>query len=142
MEEEIDSVVGDVGSSDVDDSLQELEGMKEALAEVQAELDKVRFEKSLAVELTRAGAIDVEAAIKLAGEGEEVKEIVDSLRNSKPYLFDRKVVGEIGGAITASVKVRKSVGLDKLSEAAKRAKKTGRRRDLFEYLKLRRSLRK
>ena len=141
MEEEIDDVV-DVGSVEGDDSSQEIEGMKEALAEVNAELEKVRFERALAVELTRAGVIDLEAGMKLAGKGEDVKGVVDSLKQGKPYLFDRKVVGEIGGAITASVKVRKSVGLDKLSEAAKAAKNTGSRRDLFEYLKLRRSLKK
>ena len=140
MEEENVDVV-DVGMEE-SVSGKEIEGLQEALAEVSQELEKVRFEKSLAVELTRAGVIDLDAAMKLAEKGEDVSQVVDSLKQSKPYLFDRKLVGEIGGAITASVKVRKSVGLEKLVEAAESAKSTGSKRDLLEYLKLRRSLRK
>jgi len=124
---------------------EELAQAKSEAAKAGEELSRARTERELMGKLSAAGAMDLEAAVVLAkarleaSEGAEVDKVVEALRKEKGYLFGG--AGEAGHSArkTAGAKDRVSSNQTVLERAAKRAAATGRRADLQEYLKLRRS---
>ena len=117
----------------------DIERLREELGEMSEQLSRVEFEKQLAVELTRAGVIDLDAGLKLIGPGVEVEEVVGELKRERPYLFVK--AGSNGSGITQGVKVRRKDRMkEKLEKAAESARGSGDRKELYEYLKLRRLL--
>jgi len=128
------------------------ETLSEQLAQVRSEaanmaeeLKGARMERELMGKLSAAGAIDIEAAVVLAkarfgaSEGAEVDKVVEALRKEKGYLFAGVAEGSFSAKKTAGAKERIS-SRQVLERAAKKAAATGRRADLQEYLKLRRSV--
>lgn len=118
---------------------------KEAeLSELSGELESARLDQKLIGKLFHAGVHDLEAALLLAkarigGDGKsDLDSSIEQLRKEKSYLF--------GNQSTSSVALQRSSGAKEkgvnnqtvLERAAKRAATTGDRKDLQEYLKLRR----
>ncbi|MFC1780938.1 hypothetical protein ACFLZ8_01560 [Planctomycetota bacterium] len=128
-----------------------VEDLTEQLAKEQAErqeislqLSSIQTEQKLTHKLITAGTIDVESAVLLAKErlGSEkdtdAEEVVEQLRKEKPYLFGN--ASEIVTAEkTAGARERLNSTHAVLEKAANKAAVTGNRRDLHEYLKLRRN---
>ncbi|MHC4131772.1 MAG: hypothetical protein ACYSSP_04240 [Planctomycetota bacterium] len=122
----------------------ELEKVKAEATEASKQLDMIRFEQTLKDKLTAAGSIDLEAALLITKArleveaGADLDSIIEQLKKEKSHLFVDS--GEMGHlSKTAGVKERASSGEVILERAAKKAATTGTRRDLQEYLQLRRN---
>ena len=128
-----------------------VEDLGEQLAQVQVEreqiskqLSNLQTEQKLMNKLIAAGTIDVESAVLIAKErlqsqkDTDADEVVGQLRKEKPFLF-----GNSTPVVTAQKNsgARERLGSTQavLERAAKKAATTGNRRDLHEYLKLRRN---
>ena len=119
----------------------DIERLQNELEEVSAKLEKVEFEKKLTIAFAEEGVIDLDAALKLAEQGKDATEIVAELRDKKPYLFRGKK-GQ-SSEMTSGVKRREASNdksKEKLGSIAEVARRSGSRKDLCEYLKLRRTL--
>jgi hypothetical protein len=116
------------------------------------ELGAIRIEQKLIRKLTAAGVADLEAGVLLAksrveGDGDEhIDKVIEQLKKEKQYLFssskssvpsDKAGFGVVRG--TAGAKERGAGGQVVLERAAIRAAQTGDRKDLQEYLKVRRN---
>ena len=120
--------------------------------DLQERLKHASQEMELTQQLVKAGAIDVEVATLLAkkqlkGRGQELqdsRELVESLRRERPYLFGDGPNESAGGLAgpTAGVRSRKSAGTSNLSRMAQRAAQSGSAKDMQEYLRVRRSVRR
>jgi len=124
--------------------------------EMAARLTAARREAELTREMMKAGAVDVEAGVLLAGrrlearsEGDDersIGEVISELRRERPWLFREAGSDGGGGAAgpTAGVRGRQAGGqatLGRLGGLAQRAQESGTRRDMQEYLRLRRAVR-
>ena len=124
---------------------QQLTQTREQLSELTEQLQQARQEKELIGKLSGAGVIDLEAAVLLAkvrlerDDKADLDGCIEQLRREKPYLFGRNGGGSVTVHKTAGSKERGS-NRGVLERAAKRAATTGDRKDLQEYLKLRRGL--
>ena len=123
----------------------ELADAKEQISQVTGELTSIKTEQKLMRKLALAGASDLEAAVllartRLAGDSDsEIDSAVEQLKKEKQYLFSRSGSGAMKAAATAAAKDKLSSSQAVLERAAKKAAVTGDRRDLQEYLKLRRN---
>ncbi len=123
----------------------ELEQTKAELSEAAEELASIKTEQELTRKLSAAGASDLEAAVLLAKsrlEGSDSKDVdncIEQLKKEKQYLFGRAGTTNLTVKKTSGVKNR-AVGQSVLEQAAKKAAGSGDRRDLQEYLKLRRNV--
>ncbi len=123
----------------------ELEQTKAELSEAAEQLGSIKTEQELTRKLSAAGATDLEAAVLLAkagleGDGKpDVDGCVEQLKKEKQYLFGRAGTANLTVKKTAGVKSRTG-GQSILEQAAKRAAGSGDRKDLQEYLKLRRNV--
>ena len=128
----------------------QLEDTQQQQQELKASLDETKEEMELTHQLTKAGAIDVEAALLLAqknlktsgGNDNDTNRLVESLRRERPYLFSN-VVNEVSATLagpTAGVRSQNHSGTSMLTRAAQQAQKSGDRKDMQEYLRLRRSV--
>lgn len=123
----------------------ELANAKEQISKVTGELAGIKTEQKLMRKLAQAGASDLEAAVliaqtRLAGESDgEIDNAVEQVLKEKPYLFGRNSSGNMKATATAAAKDKLSSSQVVLERAAKRAAVTGDRRDLQEYLRVRRS---
>ncbi len=127
----------------------ELEQTKAELSEAAEQLASIKTEQELIRKLSAAGASDLEAAVLLAKsrlEGSDNKDVdgcVEQLKKEKQYLFGRAGTVNLTVKKTAGVKSRtggQSGRIAGLEQAAKRAAGSGDRKDLQEYLKLRRNV--
>lgn len=119
----------------------DIERLQNELDEVSEKLERAEFEKNLSIALTQEGVIDLDAALKLAEQGKEPAEVAAELKDCKPYLFNTAKQQSPG--VTSGVKVSTGVSgrvSDKLNKVADTARSSGSRKDLCEYLKLRRTL--
>ncbi len=126
-----------VDAADNEPQTDDIEQLQEKLSDANEQLDKARFENLLAVELGRAGVIDLEAAIKLAGPGDNPTDVTSELKSERPYLFANPRSAS-PPSLGPRARRRENVKAQ-LTAAADTAKNTGSRKDLYEYLKLRRS---
>lgn len=124
--------------------------IEQELATARAALAQLETRHRLERELEQAGAIDLQTAILLAelelnaAEESSVESTVESLRASKPYLFQS--AGHTGGpspwpgpgAVSAAMAAHAPRTNDALSAAAAEAAATGDRAALLRYLQLRR----
>jgi hypothetical protein len=123
----------------------ELSDARGQIDKLTEELGSIRLEQKLMRKLTAAGANDLEAASLLAksridGEGDEgIDRAIEKLKKEKQYLFSKG--GSAGAAVrgTAGAKEKVSSGQLMLERAARRASETGDRKDLQEYLRVRRN---
>lgn len=120
----------------------DIDRLREELDQVNQQLSQAEYEKALSLELTREGVIDLDAALKLAGSGDDVVGVVSDLKGQKPYLFAKT----LGSVATVSLGVKSSNNRVnsqiKLEKAAEQARGSGSRKDLYEYLKLRRVMKR
>ena len=120
--------------------------------ELQEKLQKIQVNRDLTQALVQAGAVDLEVALLLAekkfSQADEngpadVGKIVDHLRRDRPGLFaggiSEPAVPTAG--LTAGVRSRVDGRRTALARLAERASHSGSRKDIQEYLRLRRSLR-
>ena len=124
-----------------------------AQQQAQEKQDRSRQEMELTKELVAAGAMDVEAALLLAqrrmkssSSKNELsnRQVIEALRQERPYLFGGGV-GEdfrLWSSPTAGVRSGGNSGGRFLSHLAERARSSGDRRDMQEYLRMRRSVRR
>lgn len=143
----------------------ELAEAKSQVDKLCEELGTIRIEQKIIRKLTAAGAADIEAGVLLAksrveGDGfptgsglttssdEHIDSVIEQLKKDKPYLFGSSKAsgsGNKAGFGTAAVrgtggaKDRGVGGQMILERAAVRAAQTGDRKDLQEYLKVRRN---
>lgn len=124
----------------------ELAETKSQLSQVSEELRNVHREGELAKRLAAKGAIDLETAVLVAGAKIEedaeadMDKVIEEMKKEKQYLFGGASQGSAGNIKkTSGVKDKMQNGQAILERAAKRAATTGNRKDLQEYLKLRRS---
>ncbi len=118
---------------------QQVDDLQTQLAETQAKLAGAEFVRELSVELTRCGVIDLDAALKLADDGQDAKAAAEQLRQDKPYLFAAKP-GAMPGPTAGVRSVHTDNSQARLKVASQQAAQSGNRRDLYEYLRLRRAL--
>ena len=122
----------------------ELEQVREEHSKVRSELGEVKLERRLVDKLAAAGAKDMEAALVLAksrikgGAERDVDGVVDELRKEKGYLFFEGDIGDVAGK-TRGGRSRFEGGRGRAAGAAKQAVVSGSRRDVHEYMRLRRS---
>ena len=125
--------------------LSEAKGQIDKLTE---ELGTIRVEQKLLHKLTAAGVSDLEAAVLLArsrvdGDSDEkIDSAIEQLKKEKQYLFGKGGSGGMAVRGTAGAKqsaAGRSSGQVVLERAALRAANTGDRKDLQEYLRVRRN---
>lgn len=127
---------------------QQLERLNEELRDVGVKLDEAnqtisgleRRQQADAL-LVDAETIDMEAARLLTEQAvlmmdePDIKLAVDDLRRHKPYLFRRRHDPDL----SAMAPTIQPTGHDPAEQAAQNAARTGDRRDLLSYLRLRRT---
>lgn len=127
------------------DAQQEL---KAAIEELQALRDAVaglEMSREIDQQLVRARAIDLETARLLVQrelermESPDIARAVGELRRSKPFLFGQGsgFIGALGSGASAGVSAS---ALNQIDEAAEEARRSGDRRALLRYLRMRRSV--
>lgn len=124
---------------------EELARAQRQVEQMAEQLSGVQVKQKLTRKLAAAGAVDLEAAVLIAGprvEGDsdaDVDGVVEQLKKEKQYLFASNNGGAVTAQRTAGVKDRMQNSQTILERAAKKAAETGSRTDLQEYLKLRRN---
>jgi len=144
-------------ATEVEQQLTDLQAQQERrseeLAEAEAQRDEARHqlqaaENRLAAErkLTQAGVVDVETASLLLArradldgdlDAEELDRRIEELLLEKPFLRDRTGGGSLPPG-TAAAREPAEAPAARLADAAQRAASTGGRRDVADYLRLRR----
>jgi hypothetical protein len=131
----------------------ELSEAKSQIERLTEELGTIRVEQKLIRKLTAAGASDIEAAVLLArsrvdgdgstsltaGSDEKIDGAIEQLKKDKQYLFTKSSSTGMTVRGTAGAKQKVSSGQVVLERAALRAANTGDRKDLQEYLRVRRN---
>ena len=123
---------------------------EEQQKELETRLDKARLENELIRSLSQAGTADMEAALllvkermsKQVGEQRDFAGIIQSLRKEKPYLFSLHLdeSAYIAPGLSSGIRCRESFGGTTLRKLAERARQSGARRDMHEYLRVRRGV--
>ena len=117
---------------------QELEQMQQSLEASQQTITALERRQRIDQLLNEANPIDLEAARLLTEvtvsqmDKEDVAEAVADLRRHKPYLFRRTQ------PTTKTMSARIDDVIDAADDAAEQAARSGDRRDLLHYLRLRR----
>ncbi len=121
----------------------QLAAAKTQAAELNAKLSDVTLEQQLFRRLTEAGASDIESALLLAKsrlkDGGDVDGCIRQLRREKSHLFASGGSAGVFPARTAGVRSRGDDAATVMAKAAGKAAATGNRKDLQEYLKIRRN---
>jgi hypothetical protein len=110
---------------------------------LRSELETVRDEQELISKLSEAGAEDIEAAVLLAkkrlseDESGDIDGCIAELCREKGYLFKGRAAAKLS-VKTAGARSREDGVVSSAARAAKQASVTGSRRDVQEYLRLRR----
>jgi hypothetical protein len=124
---------------------EQLAEANQRLAQMSRDLDHLQVEQQLTQRLAAAGATDLEAAVliakaRMSGTADtDVDTCLDQLKKEKSYLFGGGTEGTVARK-TAGVKDRMTHSQTVLERAAAKAARTGKRADLQEYLRVRRSL--
>ena len=133
---------------------QQVEKLSKQLSETRQEfddvcrrLDETRVEGELTEQLVDAGVNDMEVARLLvkkrldgvADDGHDVASVVDKLKSERPGLFDGQEQNDnIVPGPTAGVRGSNDAGKGTLSRLASKASESHSRKDLQEYMRLRR----
>ena len=127
----------------------QLETLEKEHRAVEGQVEQMKQETELTQQLTQAGVKDLEAALLLAqrrlqdgnGEKQDVPQVIEQLRTERSYLFDGGEEIEVGlTRPTASVRTQSQSGVQALSRMAERVRTTGSRKDMQEYMRIRRSV--
>ncbi len=127
-----------------------VEELEQRQAENEERLQDAQTERMLTEALVKAGAADLEAAVILAkhklqqsgGDGKNPASVAEGLRQERPYLFEESAGRGVSGAmrLTAGVRGEAYGGKGALRQSAARAAASGSRKDMQEYLRMRRSM--
>ena len=125
---------------------QQVESLSEQLGEAQSQLATVGLEGELTRQLVAAGAVDLEVALLLVKQqcdssdeaGRDVGAVVEQLRQKRPSLF--ATANDVLAQPTAGVRRTNQGPGVRLEQMAQRANQTQSRKDMQEYLRLRRSV--
>jgi hypothetical protein len=123
----------------------ELQQARAEANEASERLRDVRLEQELARKLVVAGTVDVEASVLIAKAameaepGRDAGSVIEQLKKERPYLFSVQDKGGSAAKKTSPVKDRMQNSQTVVKRAARKAAETGSRRDLEEYLRLRRN---
>ena len=128
----------------------QLKQTEEAGQAKHSELEAAVQEKQLMGKLIEAGATDIEVALMLAsqklqerqGDKASVQPVIEELRTARPGLFGNQSYGSGFGVLTAGTRPQPCGASVSLGRLAERATRSGNRRDVQEYLRLRRSVRR
>jgi hypothetical protein len=119
----------------------ENESLRARVAELEAALSSLESGQALERALLDEGVIDLETALALAGPrvagGEEASSVAAELARSKPFLF-RRASALAGSSVGASASGVSGGEAATLSSLAAEARRSGDRRALSRYLRLRR----
>ena len=111
--------------------------------EMNAKLADAALEQQLFQRLTEAGASDIESALLLAKsrlkDSSDIDSCIRQLRKDKSHLFASGSLAGVFSAKTAGARSRSEDPAAALAKAANKAATTGNRKDLQDYLKLRRN---
>ena len=116
---------------------------KEALM-LSEQLDNLRSEQQLTKKLIAAGTVDVESAVLLVKtrmqeqKDLDVDELIEQLKEDKQFLF-KNSSKNVTTMKTSGAKDHTTDVYANLANAARKAADSGSRRDLQEYLKVRRN---
>ena len=111
--------------------------------ELNDKIKEYEVQNSIIIELSKAGVKDMESGIALVrsrmqnGTRDNIDELVTELKSEKQFLFGG--INSRAADKTAGVKNLAPETEKILAQAAKRAAASGSRRDIQEYLKLRRN---
>jgi hypothetical protein len=127
----------------------ELESQQSARQQAEAESARAGRQQEWTAALLQEGTVDLEAALLLVerrlGRDDAVEadagEVIRALRRERPWLFADASAERGLAQPTAGARGRSTSGGAVLRQAAQRAQQSGRRRDVQEYLRLRRSVR-
>jgi len=138
-----------IAEQQVEQLSQKLQEREREQETIQKRLGEVQLETELTQRLVKAGAVDIELALllakkKLSGGGEmDTQALVAELQKDRPILFSDSI-GETAATLagpTAGLRPQNRGGLSNLSQKARQAQQSGSRKDMQEYLRLRRSVR-
>ena len=126
---------------------QQLAESEQKLGETQGRLATVGLEGELTRQLVVAGAVDLEVALLLAKEqcgssdetGPDIGAVVEQLRQKRPGLFGTS--NDSFAPATAGRRRANQGSGARLEQMAQQANQTQSRKDMQEYLRLRRSVR-
>lgn len=127
----------------------ELERTKQNERQAIRQLSEVNNRVKIDNALTQAGAIDLEAARLLLRErmdisgdvdGKQLKAAIGEMLASKPYLRSSRVPGGSMPSPTLASRLPQASEASQLAGLAQRAAVSGSRKDIAEYLRLRRQI--
>jgi|GEM_PF-241871 len=141
----------------VEELHQHLQSIEQEKKEAQTHMGQMVVEKEITRQLVRAGVIDLEAGLLLVqskitksdgdqlseniGE-DEIKGMIETLRNERSYLFCG-AISEVSAGLagpTATVRSHGRGGINTLTRLAQQAQHSGSRKDIQEYMRMRRSV--
>ena len=125
----------------------QLEQREEEYSVTHHRLTTLERENALTRQLLRAGATDIEVTLLLTQEkldGNEASEkemsaAIETIRTERPYLFAGGDAGRVGPS-SAGVRPGPMYGREALRRQAEKTTSSNSRKDMQEYLKLRRSV--
>ena len=131
----------------LDEQLRENERQQQ---ETQKQLEEATSECEIMQKLMQAGAADMEVALVLTkqrlqsqhGDGQEVDSVIEELHAARPYLFGESRDPVRFGSPTSGVRSEDHGSLTSLKRMAEKAASSGDRRDVQQYLRLRRSVKR
>ncbi|MBI9015778.1 MAG: hypothetical protein JEZ07_00820 [Phycisphaerae bacterium] len=114
--------------------------------DLQQKYQETKLENELTAKLAQCGAVDIEAAILLARKNLEagdvdIKSVIEQMQIKRPYLFASNKSTTNLGSLTAGVRSGKKVSENVIDNLAHQAQQSGSRRDMQQYLKMRRAIR-
>lgn len=136
----------------VEELTRQLSRHEQEQSSAQGRLKEALEEKDLTHALVRAGVTDLEAALLLAqkklkaadGTEQDMNGLIGSLRSERPYLFSN-AVEEVAATLavpTAGARTQSHGSSGTLLRLAEQARQSNDRKDMQEYLRLRRSVRR
>jgi CO dehydrogenase/acetyl-CoA synthase alpha subunit len=126
-------------AADLEAELAETRNQKEAIAK---QVESLNLESLMIQKLARSGANDLETAMLIAksrmagSEKPDIDSVIEQMKKEKQYLFnccEFPVQAKTSGA-----KEKMNPGVNRLEKAARAAANTGSRRNLQEYMKIKR----
>ncbi len=132
---------------------EQVEEHQQAHKSAQTRLAQSELENELTRQLVDAGVVDTEVALLLLHEqlhrGEDdpnINKIIQTMQQQRPYLFNRLANGSAGEMSyvppgpTAGLPAPANGAAASLAKTAQLAQRSGSRKDMQEYLRMRRSI--
>ncbi len=132
---------------------QQLEQLNEQLRqhqnreeELEQKYQQSHQEKQLTLQLAQRGVVDIEAAMllaqkQLASDKEAtLKSVLDTMQAERPYLFGQEKLDYGYASASAGLRSGKSATASVIKNMAQQAQQSGHRRDMQQYLRLRRTI--